>query len=247
MLDTYLTTVISRMQAVAAQHAAIDAAAQHLADAIAADRTVHVIGTGGHSVLGAEEIFFRAGGLACINAILDEGFMLGHGALRSMLIERTPGYATAVLKANDVQRGDCLIIVNAYGINAATIDSALYCRAQGVVSIAVTSVELQTALPPDHPARHPSRQNLSDLCDVVLDCKVPMGDALIDLPGHPERAGACSTFLNATALNLTMLRTIEVLLERNVDVPIFRSANSPGGDEANALNLEKYRKRVRKL
>ena len=46
---------------------------------------------GGHSQIGAEEVFSRAGGLACIYAFIDDGFYLGHGAGRSMRIERTPG------------------------------------------------------------------------------------------------------------------------------------------------------------
>ena len=57
-------------------------AAALVADQIAADRLVHVYGPGGHSNLAAQEVFFRAGGLMHVSAILDEGTLLSNGALR---------------------------------------------------------------------------------------------------------------------------------------------------------------------
>jgi uncharacterized phosphosugar-binding protein len=244
----YVDRVLALMRRVADEEGpAIERAAGYVADAIASDRLLHVIGTGGHSVMGAEEVFFRAGGLMAVNAILDEGLALGHGALRSMAIERTPGYARAVLDYHEVGAGDTLVIVNAYGINACTLDAALEGRRRGCRTIAVTSVELQRGLPEDHPSRHPSGKNLCDEVDVVLDCKVPMGDALVDVAGVSQRIGASSTFANALALNLMMGRAVELLAERGIDPPVWQSANSPGGDAANAAHVERYRHRIKKL
>jgi uncharacterized phosphosugar-binding protein len=226
---------------------AISRAAVHVADVIADDRLLHVFGTGGHSAMGAEEIFFRAGGLVPVNAMLDGGILLAHGALRSTGIERTPGYAKAVLDYYDVGQGDVLLIVNAYGVNACTIDSALEGRKRGCTTLAVTSTELQRALPADHPSRHPSGENLCDLVDTVVDCKVPMGDSLIDIPGVTQKVGASSTFLNALALNLIAIGAITALAERNIDPPIWQSANSPGGDDANAEHIRRYKHRIKKL
>ena len=83
-------------------------AAERLADQIAADRLVHVYGPGGHSNLAAQEIFFRAGGLMHVSAILDEGTLLSNGALRSMAIERTPGYGRIVIADQRLGEGDLL-------------------------------------------------------------------------------------------------------------------------------------------
>ena len=104
---------------------AISEAARLVADTIAADKLLHIFGSGGHSAMSAEELFYRAGGLVPVNAMLDGGVLLANGALRSNYIERTPNYAHAVLEYFDVNGGDVLIIVNAYGINACTIDAAL--------------------------------------------------------------------------------------------------------------------------
>ncbi|MFD2333849.1 SIS domain-containing protein [Cohnella sp. GCM10020058] len=58
-----------------------------------------------------------------VSAILDEGTLLSGGALRSMAIERTPGDAAVVLEDYGIGEGDLLILMNAYGINAAFIDA----------------------------------------------------------------------------------------------------------------------------
>ena len=60
-----------------------------------------------------------------ISAILDEGTLLSNGALRSMAIERTPGYGKIVIEDYNLKKDDLLILINAYGINAALIDAAL--------------------------------------------------------------------------------------------------------------------------
>lgn len=248
LTDSYFDTVTSLMRRVRnEEHDAIGRAAEAVAGTIADGRLLHVFGTGGHSAMGAEEIFFRAGGLIAVNAILDDGVMLQGGALRSMAVERTPGYARAILDYYDVGEGDVLLIVNAYGINAVTIDSALEARKRGCFTIAVTSVELQRSLPSGHPSRHPEGHNLADIVDIAIDCKVPMGDALLELPGVTQRVGASSTFLNALALNLLIIRTIQNLAERGIDPPIWQSANSPGGDAANQQHIADFKQRIKKL
>ena len=245
---TYFDAVTALMSRLIREESdAISRAATVVADAIEADRLLHVFGTGGHSAMGAEEIFFRAGGLVAVNAMLDPGVMLSYGALRSTAVERTPGYARAVLDEYGLARGDVLVLVNAYGINACTIDTALLARDRGATTIAITSRALQAELPQGHPSRHPSGANLADLCDHVIDCKVPMGDALVTLPGITQRVGASSTFQNALALNLLTVTAIEELARRGVEPAIWQSANSPGGDEANARHVERYRMRVKRL
>lgn len=230
---------------VAEERDAIQSAARAIADRIVADRIVFVIGPGGHSTLGAHEIYFRAGGLACISAVLDDGFALARGGLRSIGVERTPGYARAVLGATEIDSGDVLIVSNAYGVNAACIDSLDFCRERGITTIAVTSIDLQRALPADHPSRHPSGRNMCDVADIVIDSKVPMGDAVIDIDGVRERVGPISSLANFFALNALMLETVGVLVDRGYNPPIWRSANSPGADEANRDIIARYRSRIR--
>lgn len=226
------------------ESASIAAAATLMAEQIAADRLIHVFGPGGHSNLAAQEVFFRAGGLMHIAAILDEGTLLSNGALRSMAIERTPGYGRIVIRDRELGNGDLLILVNAYGINAALIDAALEARKRGVRLIGISSRNHAEQTAPEHPARHPSRQNLHDLVDVAIDSKVPIGDAVVDVPGVLERIAAVSTFANAFVLNSLTLHTISQLVARGIEPPVWRSGNAPGGDEANNRFLARFRHRV---
>jgi len=225
----------------------IDRAAARVADQIAADRLVHVYGPGGHSNLASQEIFFRAGGLMHVSAILDEGTLLSGGALRSMAIERTPGYGKVVITDQRLGPDDLLILVNAYGINAALIDAALEAKRRGVFLIGVNSHGHANNSAKDHPARHPTGHNLHELVDIAIDCKVPIGDAIVDVPGMGEKIGAISTFANAFALNNLVIRTVAKLVERGIEPPVWRSGNAPGGDEANARFIANFAGRVRKL
>jgi uncharacterized phosphosugar-binding protein len=225
----------------------LDNAAEKLANQIAADRLIHIYGPGGHSNLAAQEIFFRAGGLMHVSAILDEGTLLSGGALRSMAIERTPGYGKLVINDWGLGSEDLLILVNAYGINAALIDAAVEARRRGCFLIGVSSRRHAAQTSPDHPARHPTRQNLHDIVDIAIDSKVEIGDAIVSVPGFGENIAAVSTFANAFALNCLVIRTVAKLAERGIEPPVWRSGNAPGGDEANARFVGRFRQRVRRL
>ncbi|NLG85582.1 MAG: sugar isomerase domain-containing protein, partial [Firmicutes bacterium] len=161
----------------------IQRAASLLADKIQEGRLIHVLGSGGHSFMGAEEMFFRAGSLQPVNAMLDAGLSLANGARRTTIIERTPGYGTKLLDIYGLRQGDVLIIINVNGINSVTIDAALEAKKRGITVIGLTSREFSTAIPKDTPARHASGQNLCDVADIVIDLKVPVGDAVLNCEG----------------------------------------------------------------
>jgi len=229
------------------ENESIELAAQKLASHVRKDNLIHIFGPGGHSNLASQELFFRAGGLMHVNAILDEGTLLSNGALRSMAIERTPGYGQIVIENHRLGKKDLLILVNAYGINSALIDSALAAKKRGVFLIGVSSHIHAEQTSIDHPARHPSKKNLHNIVDISIDTKVPIGDAIIQIPGVSENTSAVSTFANAFSLNCLVIRTIAHLKEMGEDPPIWRSGNAPGGDEANARFIDRFMGRVRLL
>ncbi|MBL6945492.1 MAG: SIS domain-containing protein [Rhodospirillales bacterium] len=245
----YKDTISSLMEEILEGAKAIENAADMVAQSILKDQLVHVIGPGGHSSMAAEEVLWRAGGLAPINAILDAGFNLIHGAKRSNIVERTPGYAARVMDSYRVGRtpGEIIIIVNAYGVNAMCIDTASEAKKRGMISIGITSRSFADNLPPDHPARHPSGKVLYQEVDHFLDCRLPLGDAVMEIEGSPEKTGPTSTFCNAFTINLLMMETVKRIVAGGETPPLWRSANLPGGDEANRALEEKYIPRVRHL
>lgn len=248
LVTRYREQIASRLADLEERNAtALETVAQWLADQISQDRLVHVYGPGGHSNLASQEVFFRAGGLMHMSAILDEGTLMSSGALRSMAVERTPGYGRIVMDQMRLGPDDLLILVNAYGINSTLIDSALAARERGVKLIGISSRQHADSIPPDHPARHPSKANLHDVVDLHLDSDVPVGDAIMTVGTVTQNVGPVSTFANAFLLNSLVLLTVAELAARGIDPPIWRSGNSPGGDQANAQHTPRFVGRVKWL
>lgn len=225
----------------------IKKAARMVADQIKEDKLIYIWGPGGHSNLAAQEIFFRAGGLMHVSAILDGGTLLSNGALRSMAIERLPGYGKIVINDYGLKEGDLLIIANAYGINAATIDAALEAKRLGVKTISVSSIKHAEETPKEHIARHPSKENLHELTDIAIDSKINVGDAVIEIQNIEQKVGAMSTFTNAFILNSLVVETIELLVKEGVKPPIWMSGNATGGDEWNNQFMHRFKDKIKML
>jgi uncharacterized phosphosugar-binding protein len=245
----YRNTITEIMDKILGEIETIQKASRVVAESIAKEEPIHVIGPGGHSNMAVEEVLWRAGGLAPINAILDPGTNLIHGAKRSNFIERTPGYASKVLDAYRVGRkpGEVIIVVNAYGINSMSIDTVLEAKKRKMITIAITSRSFADVLPKDHPSRHPSGKNLYQEVDYFLNCHLPYGDAVVEIKGCIQKTGPTSTFCNVFTINLLMIETVKRLMEMGVQPPLWMSANLPGGDEANRSLEEKYIPRIKHL
>lgn len=244
----YLETVTELLKKIEREEAKkFEQAAEVLSKSIMEDRLIHVIGPGGHSNMGVEEMFWRAGALVPIDAILDPGTALIHGAKRSMKVERTHGYAKTVLDAYEVKKGDAIIIVNAYGINAMSIDTALEAKERGMVSIGVTSTSFAKHVPLNHPARHSSGKNLYEIVDIFINNHMPLGDAVVKFEGLEQKVAPVSTLVNCFTLNLLVIETVRELLKKGHKPPIWMSGNMPGGDEANREYEKKYIGRIKHL
>jgi len=241
-LNFYKNTIFDILGKISGEIEAIQAAAAEVAKVIAREEPVHVVGPGGHSNMAVEEVFWRAGGFAAVNAILDPGTNLIHGGARSMMIERTPGYGIKVLDAYRVGRkpGEVIIICNAYGVNSMCIDIVEEAKKRQMKTIGITSRSYADALPQDHAARHPTGKNLYQEVDYFLNNHLPYGDAIVEIEGTQRKAGPTSTFCNVFTINLLMIETAKKLISMEVEPPLFISGNMPGGDEANKNLIEKY-------
>ena len=89
------------------QSGAIETAADWIKDSLEKDGVWHVFGSG-HSHAMCEELFYRAGGLAPVNAILDVNLsMFGGGSpTRSTNLERLEGYAKIIMNNYDLRKGE---------------------------------------------------------------------------------------------------------------------------------------------
>jgi uncharacterized phosphosugar-binding protein len=246
--NTYLGLIIERLQRiVATQEAKIRAAAALLTEQVRNDRLIHVYGVGGHSFVGSEEFFYRAGGLANISPMFELSLGLCAGGQKSTMLERVPGIGDKIVRAHRLGEGDVLIITSVYGMNAATIDAALEAKKRGVKIIAISSIEFARSTPKGFQARHPSDQDLCEIADITIDNHVPPGEVLVDLPDYPQRIGGSCNVLACFCINWLVMETIQHCLQAGLEPPVWRSANVPGGDEFNAALLDKYTPRVKAL
>ena len=222
----------------------INQAAKLIAERIEKDQLIHVFGSGGHSIMGAMEVFWRAGGFANVNPLFPAGLSLVDSHPN---IERTAGIAGSIVRFYGVGADDVLLIINVNGINPLTIQSAMEAKDLGAHVIAITSPEFASNVPKNMAARHSSNKNLHELAEVVVNAHVPAGDSVVKIPGLEQTLGATSTYAVCYAANLIFMRVAEILIEKGVNPPIWTSANVAGGDEANKAYLEEYRPRVHHL
>jgi uncharacterized phosphosugar-binding protein len=225
----------------------IEQAAELMAGAIAADRLIHVYGGGGHTTLVMGEMFFRAGGLANINPIMETGLSVFNQALKYLELERCVNYGRSIVKYYRLEKDDALIIFHNIGINAATIDAAMEAREQGVKIIAVSSSKWQTQMPRDHFIRHPSGENLFDLADVCIDDYNEVGDCAVRVPGFETPIAPISNVVDFVIAHWLEIETVKRCVAQGIEPPVWRSANAPGGDEFNASYVAKYLPRVKSL
>ena len=225
------------------QESPIRSAAALIADALATGGVVHVFGCG-HSHLLAEEAFYRAGGLAAVNPILDRRLMFFDGALASTRAEREPGYAAEILEREDVRTNDAAIVVSNSGRNALPVEMALALQARGVSVIAITSVAHSRSVS----SQHASGRKLYEIADVVIDTGIPAGDAAVVVPATSIRMGPLSTLVGAAIVHAVSIEAAARLVERGIAPPVLVSANL---DTTSQEDLERmlaaYADRIRYL
>ncbi|MFE5919666.1 SIS domain-containing protein [Streptomyces sp. NPDC056468] len=219
----------------------IEAAGTLLADTVADGGRLFAFGAG-HSSLAAQDIVYRAGGLALMNLLAVPG-VVGVDVMPATLgsaLERVDGLASAVLDSSPLRDGDALVIISLSGRNALPVEMAMKARALGARVIGVTSV----AYASETSSRHVSGTYLKDHCDIVLDSKIAIGDAELTLDTIPAPFAPASTVVTAALLQAVMATAAASLADRGIEPPLLRSGNVDGGHDWNGKVFEKYGDRI---
>jgi len=222
---------------VAVELPAIRAAAELCARAVAGGGLIHVLGTG-HSHILAEELFYRAGGLANVNPILDERLMLHRGAIASTSHERSAETGKELLAVAGFAAGDVLIVASNSGGNAVTVTVADGARRAGVGVVAVVSRAHAAVGDGVEPG------GLLDVADLVIDNHGAVGDASTDVAGVPRPVGPTSTVAGAAIVNAVAAETAQLLAARGAPVAVLASSNVAGGVDYNRGVLAPLRDRI---
>lgn len=189
----------------------------------------------GHSLAAVLETFFRAGGLAFVRPLWSESVFPLAGARDSTRGERVPGRGRAVATAAGIAAADTVVVFSNSGINPYPVEVAEVARDAGATVVAMTSAAANAA----NPLR--ARHRLPEVSDIVLDTLVPPGDVTWP-PQAPVTAPVSS--LATTVLWNAVLRSVH---DRWPEAPLWRSANLPGTDGANAALLGAFADRVPEL
>lgn len=218
------------------QTAAIAAAAELIVDAIATGHRFFAFGCS-HSGLPVQDVYYRAGGLILVNPIIPPGLTLDvRPPTMTSAIERMEGYGRVIFDSVPAQAGDVLVLLSTSGRNPVPIDVAMAARERGLKVIVITSMLYTEAVS----TRHASGKKAHEFADVVIDNYSPVGDAVLDVPGLPQRTGSTSGIVGSALMHAIVSQVVEGLVARGITPPIYVSGNLDGGAEHNARMLAEY-------
>ena len=233
-MSDYLGQIVEILQRIEREERAkMTEAAETVADVICRDGIICAFGCG-HSHLPCTYTFYRAGGLACVSPILDEDLMLHDGAAKSSRMEKMPGIAAEAFRRHHVTPNDLIVIISASGKNAAPVEMCECAKKAGVKLVTISSSAYI-----DHGAK------LLSLGDIAVDCKVPYGDAVIDV--GEAKMGGLSTYASLFILNSILIDGAKKALAKGTVPPVYRSGNVEGGTAKNVALEERYFGRIKRL
>ena len=212
-------------------------AAEIMSHSIMGQRNIFVFGAS-HAGILAEEMSYRAGGLAIINPLFTPALMLNVRPLTlTSAVENVENLGRVLVEQSPLRAEDTLLI------HSSTIDVALAAKACGAKVIAITSLATAARVT----SRHSSGKLLVDVADITIDNHCEYGDAAVSLPGMAQKAAPLSTIMGAAIANSLVLRICEIMLENEHIPPILASANIDGNQAINQDILSAYRSQIHYL
>ena len=233
-MSEYLTKIVENLNRIESEESEkLQQVSQMVADTIVNDGLIFVFGCG-HSHLPGLDAFYRAGGLANVSPMLDTDLMLHNGAAKSSRMEKMSGISSEIFRRYVPSQKDMIFIFSASGKNQVPVEMADAARAAGVRSVGVSSSSYF-----DRGGR------LHEHVDIAIDCKVPYGDACIDV--GDAKMGGLSTSAACFILNTCLINGAKLALADGVKPPIYLSGNIEGGRDHNVVLENMYLGRVKHL
>lgn len=239
MIDTYFGQLQQGLDAILSQERRpMNEASDKLSQKVKNGGIIYIFGCG-HSHMVAEEMFYRAGGLASVNPVLVESLMLHEGAIRSSRLEKSHDYGAQVLNEIAISERDAMIVVSTSGRNPVPIDVALAAREAGAFVMALTSFEYASMS-----SRHKSGQHLSEAVELVVDNHVRAGDAVLQHEKVKVPFAPVSTIHNTAILNAVFAGVISRMANEGNEPPVFLSANLDNTGDHNLNLIARYEDRI---
>jgi uncharacterized phosphosugar-binding protein len=238
----YLDNTLKRLEELReSQLDAIAEAGRVCADSIAADKLVFTFGTG-HGGFAALETFPRTGTPVGFRPIVETPIALFHhvfgdmGSYQYRFLHTREGYGKAILRAHRLDPADTMVLFSHSGINAVILDIAVEAKQLGMAVVGITSIPHSSQVE----SRHSCGKRLYELADVVVDTRVPLRDAAVDIEGLEDPVGPTSTIVAVAAAHAIVAATVEELVARGKRPRIMVSPNVREAVAAHAQNDENY-------
>ena len=233
-MSEYLEKIIKNLSLIEAEQTEqLNVASREGAEVIKKDGLIFVFGCG-HSHLPGLDAFYRAGGLANVSPMLDTDLMLHNGAAKSSRMEKMSGIAGEIFRRYTPSENDVIFIFSASGKNQVPVEMADAAREWGVKSIGVSASSYYNR-----------GGTLHEHVDIAIDCKVPYGDACMDV--GDAKMGGLSTYAACFILNTCLINGAKAALSDGVTPPVYLSGNVEGGREHNVVLENLYLGRVKHL
>ena len=234
IMSEYLQKVIACLEQIETEEKqTLETAIRMVADTIKDDGLIFTFGCG-HSHLPGLDAFYRAGGLANVSPMLDTDLMLHNGAAKSSRMEKMSGIAYEVFRRYTPSKKDMIFVFSASGKNQVPVEMAQVAKESGVKCVGISSL-----------AYIGRGGRLHENVDLAIDCKVPYGDACIDV--GEAKMGGLSTYAACFILNTCLINGAKLALQEGVKPPVYISGNVEGGREHNVTLENLYLGRVKHL
>jgi predicted NBD/HSP70 family sugar kinase/uncharacterized phosphosugar-binding protein len=244
----YLAKARRLLAAVEGQQGEIARAADWFAEAILADRMVHVFGSG-HSRILVEEMWPRYGSFPGFNPIVElsltfHNLVVGaNGQRQAMFLENVSGLAERILRNYDVSPPDAALVASSSGSGVVAVEMAEGFRRRGIKVVAIVSRAHAEA----SPSRHPDGRRLQDVADLVLDTGAPAGDAMVRVPGLDTPVSPGSTVGGALLVNAVKAEVAARLAAAGRPPRVLTAPAVVGAERSAALFESAYDEHARRL
>jgi uncharacterized phosphosugar-binding protein len=209
--------------------------AQWIADAIEAGGLAHFFGAG-HSHMALEEAFPRNGGLVGLHPLSELALsyyapVIGNSGIYQMrYFQAVEGLGEVIWKNYRFEKTDCFVVYTNTGVTKVALDIAGLAKAAGIRVIAVTSLKHAAATGTDHKGG----KRLHEIADLVIDNCSVVGDAMVEIPGLDDKAGAGSSITTIAITNALSTEAALELARRGYEPMVLPSPYFEGTPEGKA-------------
>ena len=244
----YLSQCRRLVEAVAAQGAAIENAADWFAKTILAGRMVHLFGSG-HSRILVEEMWPRYGSFPGFNPIVElsltfHNLVVGaNGQRQAMFLENVSGLAERILRNFEITKEDSALVISSSGCNLVPIEIAENFQRRGVRVVAIISAQHANATP----SNRADGKKLQDFADLVLDTGAPAGDAMVRVPGLSTPVAPGSTVGGCLLINSIKAEVAARLTAAGQAPKVLSGSAVVGARQATELFEAAYDEHARRL